>query len=180
MYAYIAKTSGRRLIKPIIILVLVIVLIVLVRRGWKGISKALADLKTEKAIDDVVKNTTPTDGSEIDTPAIEEFEARAKTLAQGQYNAMKGFGTNEEALFTPILPLNGAQLCKVYQAYGVKAGKDLFGWYADELGTSAWIPFESNIVGHDLIEGCEAYTDMCTETDAMRAVWNKSGLPLTF
>ncbi len=163
-------------IKTIVLVVLLIVLLILIRRGFKGLGQALTSIKDQRQIDDVIDATTPTDGSEIDTPAIEQFEAQAKTLAQGQYNSMKGAGTNEEGLFVPMTKLNGAQLCKVYQAYGVKEGKDLFGWYQDELASTALI----TVVTDDTIEGCETYTDFCSEIDAMRSVWNKSGLPLTF
>ena len=170
----------RGTVRTIVLVVLLIVLIILIRRGFKGLSEIFVSIKDQRQIDDVINATTPNDGSEIDDPSIQDFEAEAKTLAQGQYNAMKGFGTNEQALFTPLLDLNGAQLCKVYQAYGVKQGKDLFGWYQDELGSSNWIPFESANLWDESVEGCETYTDFCTETDAMRAIWNKSGLPLTF
>jgi hypothetical protein len=166
----------RGTIRTIVLVVLLIVLIILIRRGFNGLREIFVSIKDQRQIDDLLNATTPTDGSEIDTPAIEQFEAEAQTLAQGQYNAMKGFGTNEEGLFVPITELNGAQLCKVYQAYGIKEGKDLFGWYQDELASSTLI----NVVTYDKIEGCETYADFCSEIDAMRSVWSKSGLPLTF
>ena len=173
MNPYMKVNKGT--IKAIVLVVLLIVLIILIRRGFKGLGQVLTSIKDQRQIYDILASTTPTDGSEIDTPAIDQFEAQAKTIAQGQYNSMKGFGTDENALFDALVDLNGAQLCKVYQAYGVKEGKDLFGWYQDELGRGAF----STMV-HPDIPGCESVFDGCSESTMMATLWEKSGLPLTF
>ncbi len=162
-------------IKTIVLVVLLIVLLILIRRGFKGLGQAVTAIKDQRQINDLLASTTPTDGSEIDTPAIEQFETQAKMIAQGQYNSMEGYGTDENALFDALVDLNGAQLCKVYQAYGIKDGKDLFGWYQDELGRGAF-----NTMVHSDIPGCESVFDGCSESTMMATLWNKSGLPLTF
>lgn len=90
----------------------------------------------------------------------------ANAIAQKQYSAMADLGTNEDLLFASLRNLNGADLIKVYNAFGTKnyaaSGSwfgigyplDLFGWYTEELGSS------------DLAK--------------MRSIWRKSGLNITF
>lgn len=90
----------------------------------------------------------------------------AAAIAQKQFSAMADLGTNEDLLFSSLRNLNGADLIKVYNAFGTKSYAasgswfgvgyplDLFGWYTEELGSS------------DLAK--------------MRSIWNKSGLNITF
>ena len=93
---------------------------------------------------------------------------QANTIAQNQYNAMYDLGTDETALVNTLKPLNGADLRLVYNEYGsplysafgtlpyIGAPLDLFGWYNKELGSNSG-PIKE-----------------------LRAIWLKSGLPITF
>ena len=99
---------------------------------------------------------------------------------------MAGTGTDEDTLFTSLVNLNGSQLQQVYEAYDIKEGKDLFGWYQDELNESAfaslvyycgWLSLDCE---DGQVPGCETYWDACTEAAFMRSIWQKSGLPITF
>jgi hypothetical protein len=98
------------------------------------------------------------------TARITATEATA--IANKQHSAMADLGTNEQLLFSSLNGLNGADLVKVYNAFGQKNyavtgswfgvgySLDLFGWYSEELD------------GSDLAK--------------MRTIWAKSGLALSF
>jgi hypothetical protein len=98
------------------------------------------------------------------TARITATEATA--IATKQHTAMADLGTNEQLLFSSLNGLNGADLVKVFDAFGQKNyaatgswfgtgySLDLFGWYSEELD------------GSDLAK--------------MRTIWAKSGLSLSF
>ena len=98
------------------------------------------------------------------TARITATEATA--IANKQFSAMADLGTNEQILFSSLNGLNGADLIKVFNAFGQKnyaasgswfgAGYslDLFGWYSEELGSS--------------------------DLSKMRTIWAKSGLSISF
>jgi len=141
----------------------------------KQLPTLISQLTGDKTVKDVVESSTTTDG----TTVIDEentFEAEAKTIADGQYNAMQGKGTYEQSLYSGVSNLNGAQLQLVYQAFGKRDGKTLFEWYADELCDN----FFCGYWYQDTVPNCTTWSDNCTELEFMRAIWQKSGLPLTF
>ena len=103
----------------------------------------------------------PADGS---TPTLSNTEIQS--IANTQFSAMADLGTNEALLFSSIKNLSGADLVRVFQAFGIKSYSltgswfgigydlDLFGWYKEELGES--------------------------DLKKMRQIWAKSGLAITF
>jgi len=103
----------------------------------------------------------PKDNSSAKITATE-----ATAIATKQHTAMAELGTNEQLLFSSLNGLNGADLVKVFDAFGQKNyaatgswfgtgySLDLFGWYSEELD------------GSDLAK--------------MRTIWAKSGLALSF
>jgi len=107
-------------------------------------------------------------GSTTDGSTATISIGQANTIAQNQYNAMYDIGTDENALVATIKQLNGADLRLVYNEYGSPkyssfgtlpyfgAPLDLFGWYNKELGSNSG-PIKE-----------------------LRAIWAKSGLPITF
>lgn len=118
--------------------------------------------KKEQEDVDRVFGTPTKDGSTTSNIS----ESNAANIATSQFDAMQGFGTNEDILFSSLNGLNGKALQLVYQKFGLKpyliAGYfpawatgtplDLFSWYRNELDTQ------------ELIK--------------MRQVWAKSGLVL--
>lgn len=121
----------------------------------KGTTKQQKDV-------DAVGNTPTKDGSVTSNIS----SSNAANIATSQFDAMQGFGTDEEMLFNSLNGLNGKALQLVYQKFGLKpyliAGYfpawatgtplDLFSWYRNELDTREMIK--------------------------MRQVWAKSGLLL--
>jgi hypothetical protein len=116
-------------------------------------------------------NIAPGGGGASYNPPKDNSTARitateATAIANKQHSAMADLGTNEQLLFSSLNGLNGADLVKVYNAFGQKnyAGTgswfgvgyslDLFGWYSEELDN--------------------------TELARMRTIWSKSGLSISF
>lgn len=103
----------------------------------------------------------PADAS---SPSLSNTEIQ--TIAATQFSAMADLGTNEALLFSSIKNLSGADLIRVYNAFGTKSYAatgswfgvgyplDLFGWYKEELGES--------------------------DLQKMKQIWAKSGLTITF
>ena len=144
----------------------------------KGVTGGLVDALNRDP-QKLVDSTTTNDGT--NTADIEDsFKQNATTIAAAQYANMNvGFwsNTSESALFNPLGDLSGAQLQMVYAEFGIKDSKDLFAWYAGELSTTRWT---GSYWTDDRVEGCTSYFDYCTEAGMMRALWLKSGLPLSF
>jgi len=73
----------------------------------------------------------------------------ADLIGQRLYNAMSGFGTDENTLFAELENRTAAQLVDIYNAYGMPyyflyggdpffgAPTDLFGWFNEELSGNA-------------------------------------------
>jgi hypothetical protein len=164
---------GPKIFQWAIVILAFFLILRLLRKTGFGITDAITNIFNPE-ITDVVDSTTPTDG----TTAQNSFAPQAKMIADGQYVAMNDSGTDEDALFTPLLNLNGAQLALVFEKYGVKQGKNLFEWYAEELCDSVWCG--SLVYNASASQGCETYMDQCRETAFMRGIWQKSGLPISF
>lgn len=172
MMAKALTTNWKPILKYAVIAVVLFVVYRLFKKGAGNVSDFIANLGGGN-VQDVVDDTTPNDGTTLDG----DWDSQAESLAQSQYIAMAGTGTDEDSLFQPLLKLNGAQLAAVYAKFGVKEGKNLFQWYAGELNNSVF----TSLAYHDpSVVGCSTYIDSCYEKDFMRAIWDKSGLPITF
>jgi hypothetical protein len=76
-----------------------------------------------------------------------------------------------------LLDFNGAQLREVYREYGQRRGLTLFETYQQKLdgfGLGSYNYYD------DRVQGCETYFDNCSEIDFARALWMKSGIPISF
>ena len=181
------KIPGGPIIQGVVVLALLLVTFYVLRAVIKGIASGVETLIDPPVSPEELVDETPT-ADETDMTEVEEdaFALTAKSIAQGQYNAMEGMGTDEDTLFSPLLGLNGSQLQQVYEAYDIKDGKDLFGWYQDELNESVFASYVyycgwGSIDCEDgQVPGCESYLDFCSEAAFMRSIWQKSGLPITF
>lgn len=131
---------------------------------------------TKNNVEETAEGAVPTDGSSV-AEIEESFQDEAFNFANSQYAAMEPYGTDEETLMYPLTALTGAQLVMVYQAFGVRDGKNLFQWYASEL--DSWT-LTGGVWFEESIEGCSGYFDNCSQIEAMRGIWAKSGLPITF
>lgn len=167
-----AATAVKPVIKYLVAGILLYVIFRLVKRGATTLGDAFVNLVGGN-VNQVVEETTPSDGTTLQN----DFDAQAKNIADGQYAAMQGFGTDEESLFAPLLALNGAQLAKVFQKFGMREGKNLFQWYSAELNNTSLTSLNYH---NEASEGCTSWADNCYEKDFMRGIWAKSGLPISF
>lgn len=148
----------------------------LIRRSGFTLFDPITNL-IDPTVDNLLDTTTPNDNSQgsVDN----SFRPTARAIAESQLSNMQSSGTDEEALFNAVLPLNGTQLRMVYEEFGQRQGKTLFQWYDEELCDSFTC---GSLVYNDAQAGpdCDSYLDQCRETSFMRAIWQKSGLPITF
>lgn len=147
-------------------------------------------------VEDVLADADPVDESVPD----DNFSATAMAVADAQYMELTSWSQDELAMMNQLMNYDGAQLQQIYEAFGARlyeggifGGPDtymnLFQFYAEELDNStlygqsvdldwdgapeSWIPTN--------IPSCDGLLDFgCTEKQAMRAIWWRSGLPLTF
>lgn len=107
-------------------------------------------------LDEIKNKPVPSLPGQSAPPAPTITNAEAKAIAERQYIAMWRPGTDENELFRSLNGLNGADLRRLYEAFGMRnyynfrRNLDLFGWYVEELDRG--------------------------ELDRMRIYWNKSGL----
>ncbi len=132
------------------VVTLIILLIII-----KKISKEIKDANARKRVKDT------SDGSK---PMLSKAEISSK--AKTQLSAMSRPGTKERILVDSIRNLNGADLIRVFNAFGVVAydntfgakaiifgnDLDLFGWYNEELKGS--------------------------DKEEMQSVWDKTGMEI--
>lgn len=79
---------------------------------------------------DFVKLDYPTGGSGIPQGWS------PKPVADQLEGAMSGWGTSDEQIWNALGDLNDDQLAAVYNAFGVREGTDLFGWFQSDLSGS--------------------------------------------
>jgi hypothetical protein len=139
--------------KQVIYVAIIIAVILIVRSLVKGVGQL------QDKVDTAILNKTPTSDTSTQT-SISNAEARA--IADRQWSAMDGFGTDENSLFASLKGLNGKDLQKVFTSFGKRpyfgiggsvlfaTDQDLFSWYSSELDKS--------------------------EMAQMAKVWEKSGL----
>ena len=111
--------------------------------------------------------------------------AEAGNIANIQYNAMQGTGTDESALFDSLCGLNGADLILVAQEFGIRDERTIFQYYYYELCSD--INYITGCLGHGDNENFTCGVPQCqlglfglggcSEIDFMKGIWVKSGLP---
>lgn len=181
------KVPGGPIIQGVVVLALLLVTYYVLRAVIKGIASGVETILDPPVSPEELVDETPTaDETELTEEEEDAFLLQAKSIAEGQYNAMQGTGTDEDALFSTLVGLNGSQLQQVFAEYGIKDGKNLFGWYQDELTDNPVLSMNYYCGWGSLdcedgqVPGCETYFDNCTEGKFMRSIWQKSGLPITF
>ena len=164
-----------KIVKIVLIIVGGFLLLRFLKSTLMGAVGSIADA-LDKGVEKTLNETSASDGTQLEGNS---FTPQAKTIADAQYLELsKGWyqNTSEDALFSSVINLNGAQLREVYREFDTRDGKTLFNFYAEELSTS--------LIGmnyyEDGLDSCSSYFDNCNEAEFMRDIWNKSGLPLTF
>ena len=178
----LSNKTVQKTLTYVAIAVVVYIAFRLLSKTAKGIGTAIEDLFNLN-VGQTLENTESQDGTTMTDAEIQAFKAEAKAIADGQEQALNETGflgmsdPNEEAIFNPLLDLNGAQLREVYSEYGVRQGRTLFEEYQAKLSGSI---FGSLNYYDERVEGCTSYFDNCSEVEFARGIWKKSGIPTTF
>lgn len=153
--------------------------------------KAIEARRDEKNIGEVAESaiSDPADGVIPDVDEVEAFRPQAKIIADQQETAMQEAGTDETALFEPLVPLNGWQLAVIFEEFGVRPysgtfgteNMNLFQWYDQELADQC---LTGLIYEHPNVPECDGsvsnWFDLCSpgcdERKFMRQIWEKSGI----
>lgn len=118
-----------------IVLVIVLVIVFLTRKRKKSIT-SYGTIVYDPA------NVTPTENADYpkegNTPSQTSYNPNADVVRL--YNAMKGWGTDENTIWDVLGDKNGYQLAAIKNRfddlYKVKTGKDLFAWLESDLDSS--------------------------------------------
>jgi len=165
--------------------VLALVVYLLYRMVKKGLSSVFVNISDalNTDVDEQLEVTETNDGTTMTVDEIEQFQPIAKAIADQQEQALyeEGFlgmsDPDESAIFNPLLDKNGAQLREIYREYGQRRGRTLFETYTLKLSDGL---FQSFTYFDDRVEGCTNYFDDCREVEFTRAIWQKSGIPMSF
>ena len=192
---------GKKTTKILIVTIVLAIIFFLVRAIAKNIGGTITEFFDNQNLQQIVDNTATVDGTDFANNSEENaFKPQARIIADAQYMAMAGSGTNETQLNTGLLDLNGAQLQLVFAEYGNKDGYNLFDWYSGDISDWYSVQWNNSEVVYGLtyediapyvashgsdkgtlnwfMGGDDAW--LISERALMRAIWEKSGLPLTF
>ena len=121
---------GKKTTKILIVTIVLAIIFFLVRAIVKNIGGTITEFFDNQNLQQIVDNTATVDGTDFANNSEENaFKPQARNIADAQYMAMAGGGTNETQLYTGLIDLNGAQLQLVFAEYGNKDGYNLFDWY---------------------------------------------------
>jgi|DEB0MinimDraft_3_1074331.scaffolds.fasta_scaffold01520_1 hypothetical protein len=179
------KVPGGPIVQALVVIAFLLIAYYVLRAVVKAVAKGVNQLINPPADPGELVDETPTaDGTNMTEAEENAYWNTAQTIAESQYNAMAGWGTDEESLFTGLVNLNGVQLQQVFEAYDKKDGKNLFDWYASELSDNIlasgvwWCDGDWCPPGNT--PGCDSWLSDCRDRSFMRSIWQKSGLPITF
>jgi hypothetical protein len=152
---------------------------------------AVSEEAAEESVEDLVSGAEP-----IGNAPDDDFASQALAIADAQYQELNQYSQDEYGMLASLMPLEGGQLVQVFEQFGARLYDPTFGdstylnlfqWYQMKLDNS-------NLWGQSIQLDWEGVpeewipTDMpscggggfCTEKEAFRAIWWRSGLPLTF
>jgi hypothetical protein len=198
---FMKSKAGKTSLKVLMVIVVLALIYWLIKSVAKSIGGQVSDFFEEQNLQQIVENTATIDGTDFENNSEENaFKPQARIIADAQYQAMAGSGTNETQLYIGLLPLNGAQLQMVFAEFGNKDGYNLFEWYAGDISDWYSVQFNNSevlygidyddianyVATHGNDKGTVTFMGMgeehwtISERQLMLAIWEKSGLPLTF
>ena len=159
------------IVKNVVLAVIIYIVYVIIRNALDKTTEESLEQLQNQTIQMVENGEVQTNDGSQQAPNTDQ--AQANEIALQQYTIMNKFFVDEYSLIEMLCGLNGSQLQAVYVAYGIKDGKNLFQWYNDKLNSSIY-------TGHSLsapcLEKCTSFFSDCSELEAMREMWQKSGL----
>lgn len=171
--------TSRPIVAAIALIALAVFLVWFVGYLRRNIGGIFSAARRERNVDRMIENTPTQDGTVMTNSERNAYKPQARVIADRLQEAMDGAGTASQTIWTSLCGLNGAELQVVFSEYGVRDDEDLFSWFANDLSDN-W--FTSDLPDDD---GCEEVVcsdagAICTEIEAMRNLWQKSGIPITF
>lgn len=133
------KATNAIVITAIVIVIIAIVILIVVK--YKG------------ALTDAIKNRQLADAlnEEIDPDTITLTQTQLNTFASSLYAAMKGWGTDEEKIYSVFRSMGSrSDVLQLIKTYGVKDGENLSEWLYDDL-TAKEIDKINNILANNNI-----------------------------
>lgn len=119
--------------KTIFIVVVIILLLVIMTWGvmkFTGIGSKIDQAIAERKLADTLD-------AEINAGNVSLTQASAETLCQKLYSAMKGIGTDEDAIYEVFASLTSrSDIYFLIRTFGCKNGKTLIEWITSELNSS--------------------------------------------
>lgn len=151
--------------------------------------------EVEESVDDLVAGADP-----VGEGPQEDFSSQALAIADAQYLELSQFSQDEWAMMAQLETLDGGQLLQVFEQFGARLYDPYFGdstymnlfeFYGEQLDNSTlygqvvtmdWdeYPEEWRPTDINACDGLYGNIVGCTEKEAFRAIWWRSGLPLTF
>lgn len=186
---YSKGTTQQVIIRIVITLVIIVILYYALKKLTEALKQRASKREQEQAVtdttggfqDDTGGYSGFADGSSMSELEANQFSSQAQLIADQQYQAMSGAATDEDALFNTLLPLNGAKMNLVLEKFGVREGKNLFQWYADELCEGGlFAPCTSLTYYDESTPECDSWFNGCSELPYMRAIWKKWSNTLPF
>lgn len=181
-----SKTGA--VVYTLLLVVVVVVVYRLVDEGLAAVRNAIGTKDQRKLRDYLTEQVGQTaDGITPNDSEISGFEAEAQVIADMQFAAMEGPGTNLPSLFNQIIDLEGWQLVMVAEKFGIRPYSNIlwsqelsiFGWYDQELcdNCTTCLQYKDERVPGCTDDDTTFWCNGCTERNFMRAIWAKSGIP---
>ena len=182
------------------IAVVLLVLVLIVRKDLISLITGAgvptrSEEEVEEGVDDLVAGADP-----VGEGPQDDFSSQALAIADSQYLELSQFSQDEYAMMEQLTNLDGGQLLQVFEQFGARLYDPFFGdstylnlfeFYGEQLDNS-WIYGQIFTIDWDDkpeewrptdINACDGFYGNvvgCTEKEAFRAIWWRSGLPLTF
>mgnify|MGYP003153418754 CR=1 FL=1 len=197
---FMKSKAGKTSLRVLMVVVVLALIYWLLKTIAKGVGGQISEFFENQNLAQIVENTPTQDGTDFENNSEENaFRPQARVIADAQEQAMDvWYGSNETQLYQGILPLNGAQLQMVFEEFGTRQGANLFEWYAGDISDSSFsiindLNYDSYGLNYEDIEPYIASHGQVTggvflvgegwaisERQLMIAIWEKSGLPITF
>jgi hypothetical protein len=195
---FMKSKAGKTSLRVLMVVVVLALIYWLLKTIAKGVGGQISEFFENQNLAQIVENTPTQDGTDFENNSEENaFKPQARVIADAQEQAMDvWYGTNETQLYQGLLPLNGAQLQMVFEEFGTRQDANLFEWYAGDISDQSFIndlnygsyglnyeDIEPYIASHGDVTGGiflvgEGWA--ISERQLMIAIWEKSGLPITF
>ena len=199
------KKDNTALYLVLAIVSIIVITLLIFRKDLKSILAGDVDppprqsqAEAEANVESILGSTTPNDDSSLTEQEELDYSGTAEAIATSMYNELIQFNIDEYGMAAMLANLDGAQLRAVYDAFGAREWNpffgqstylDLFQFYGERLDNSVlygnemyldWEGLPDSYIPNRGMPICDGLVIGCTEKEAFRAIWWRSGLPLTF